>query len=398
MSTTTIHEHGVSELRPHPANISLYGEEAIPEDFIESIRTHGIIEPLLIKWDKTIISGHRRWLAAKKAGLATVPARTCDFADELEEIEMLISSNKQRVKTTTQIAREGAELQRIEGERARKRMEAGKRIDPTQNFGEGGETDEHVAKALGMSKEQWRKIRTVFEKAQSGDPDAQELMKALDAGEISVHRAYQEVKGRLDEALRSKPEPTVVEPPATARLRDQLESKERQIRELEKALLEEKYTSKKFVEIESLKWQLDEAKAEVAAARNSKQTVVEKVVEVVPPSVEAELNRLRMQYEDEQAHEERLENLQTEIARLQIKRGDGRTKNALYSLIDHIHGARTATEKILTMAKAGTLPPEHLDECEELFKALVATVNEGMNVVREARGVTADGAGLRLVK
>ena len=124
--------------------------------------------------------------------------RTGDFADELEEIETLISSNKQREKSKTQIFREGEELQRIEKERADRRMKLGKKTDPTQNLGEGGETDEHVAKALGMSTEQWRKLKSIFAKAQHGDENAQEMVKALDAGTISVHKAYQEVRKRLN--------------------------------------------------------------------------------------------------------------------------------------------------------------------------------------------------------
>ena len=88
------------------------------------------------------------------------------------------------MKTVSQIAREGAELQRIEGERARKRMEAGKRIDPETNLSKGS-TDEHVAEALGVSMTQWKKLKTIFARAVSGDAEARELMKALDAGDIS---------------------------------------------------------------------------------------------------------------------------------------------------------------------------------------------------------------------
>ena len=87
------------------------------------------------------------------------------------------------MKTVSQIAAEGMELQKVEAERAKQRMEAGKKADPTQNLGEGGESTEHVASALGISPEQWRKLRTVFQKAQSGDAEARELMRALDAGD-----------------------------------------------------------------------------------------------------------------------------------------------------------------------------------------------------------------------
>ncbi|NCC86034.1 MAG: hypothetical protein EOM03_18335, partial [Clostridia bacterium] len=166
MPSAIIHEMKTADLKPHPANATIYGEETLPADFLESIKALGVIEPLLVRTDGTIISGHRRWLAAKKAGLATVPTRTGDFADELEEIEMLISSNKQREKSPSQIAREGSELQRIEAERAKKRMEAGKRLDPKLNLAKGA-TDEHVAAELGMSTAQWKKLKTIFERAKS---------------------------------------------------------------------------------------------------------------------------------------------------------------------------------------------------------------------------------------
>ena len=127
--------------------------------------------------------------------------RTGDFADELEEIEMLISSNKQREKSPSQIAREGSELQRIESVRSeRRRLSTLKQNADTdvQNLGQRGRTDKHVADSLGISQEQWRKIRTIFERAKSGDAEAVELMKALDAGSISVYAAYQEVRKQLD--------------------------------------------------------------------------------------------------------------------------------------------------------------------------------------------------------
>ena len=81
------------------------------------------------------------------------------------------------------------ELQRIETERAALRRRAAQNNEAAkavpQNLGELGESAEHVASALGISPEQWRKLKTVFQKAQSGDAEAKELMKALDAGDIS---------------------------------------------------------------------------------------------------------------------------------------------------------------------------------------------------------------------
>ena len=97
----------------------------------------------------------------------------------------LIESNRQRVKTVSQIAAEGMELQKVEGERAKRRQLASLKnqdvVEP--NLAQRERTDEHVASELGMSAAQWKKLKTVFQKAQSGDAEARELMKALDAGD-----------------------------------------------------------------------------------------------------------------------------------------------------------------------------------------------------------------------
>ena len=53
-----------TDLKPHPMNRKLYGEEVLPPEFVASIRENGILVPLAVKEDGTIISGHRRWQAA----------------------------------------------------------------------------------------------------------------------------------------------------------------------------------------------------------------------------------------------------------------------------------------------------------------------------------------------
>jgi hypothetical protein len=78
-----------------------------------------------------------------------------------------LSNNQQRIKSPSQIAREGMELQRIESERAKGRMEAGKEVDPDLNSDQGRTLD-HVAASLGISRDRWYKLKTVFERAESG--------------------------------------------------------------------------------------------------------------------------------------------------------------------------------------------------------------------------------------
>jgi ParB family chromosome partitioning protein len=74
-----------------------FGREALQE-LIDSIRQHGIIQPLIVRQAGTrfeLIAGERRWRAAQEIGLATVPVivRT---ANDLEVLELSLIENLQR--------------------------------------------------------------------------------------------------------------------------------------------------------------------------------------------------------------------------------------------------------------------------------------------------------------
>jgi ParB family chromosome partitioning protein len=74
-----------------------FGREALQE-LIESIRQHGIIQPLIVRQSGArfeLIAGERRWRAAQEIGLTTVPViiRT---ANDLEVLELSLIENLQR--------------------------------------------------------------------------------------------------------------------------------------------------------------------------------------------------------------------------------------------------------------------------------------------------------------
>ena len=58
----------------------------------------------------------------------------------------------------------------------------GKDATAETNLSQPGRTDEHVAAELGMSMTQWKKLKTVFDRAKSGDEEAQEMLKAVATG------------------------------------------------------------------------------------------------------------------------------------------------------------------------------------------------------------------------
>jgi len=74
-----------------------FAEEAIAE-LSESIKLHGLLQPLLVRpagGRFQLIAGERRWIAAKRAGLATVPCRVLQLEDR-QVYEVAIEENLKR--------------------------------------------------------------------------------------------------------------------------------------------------------------------------------------------------------------------------------------------------------------------------------------------------------------
>jgi ParB family chromosome partitioning protein len=186
-------------LKPHPVNRKLYGAETISQDFIDSIKENGILEPLVIKRDGTIISGHRRWLTAKALNMGSVPVRVLEFENELDEREAIITFNKQREKTFSQKMAEAEELEAIERERARRRQAhgqtaPGKNASGNISVSDKGETRDKVAAAVGLgSGRTYETAKKVWEAAKKGDETAKKLVEELDSGKTTVHAAYKAV-------------------------------------------------------------------------------------------------------------------------------------------------------------------------------------------------------------
>ena len=85
----------LSPFAKHPYQVR---EDAAMDELIESIRTHGILSPLLARpkgKDYELVSGHRRRLAAQKLGLSTVPVLVREMTDD-EAVILMVDSNLQR--------------------------------------------------------------------------------------------------------------------------------------------------------------------------------------------------------------------------------------------------------------------------------------------------------------
>ena len=88
----------ISKVEPNRDQPRRAFDEAALEELAESIKIHGIIQPLIVgKRDKRyeIIAGERRWRAAMKAGLKTVPVLIRDYSEQ-ELYEVALIENLQR--------------------------------------------------------------------------------------------------------------------------------------------------------------------------------------------------------------------------------------------------------------------------------------------------------------
>ena len=79
----------------HPYQVR---EDAAMDELVESVRTYGILSPLLARpkgEGYELVSGHRRRLAAQKLGLSTVPVLVRKMTDD-EAVILMVDSNLQR--------------------------------------------------------------------------------------------------------------------------------------------------------------------------------------------------------------------------------------------------------------------------------------------------------------
>lgn len=85
----------VYELKPHPRNNEFFDDMSGEawEAFKESIRTSGVIEPIVITPEKIIISGHQRVRACKELNISTILTDMRAYDNEDQILKDLIETN-----------------------------------------------------------------------------------------------------------------------------------------------------------------------------------------------------------------------------------------------------------------------------------------------------------------
>lgn len=196
-----------ARLLPSRFSLSLYGDpNAETDGLLESIRTEGILVPLVVTLDGSaweVVSGHRRLACARALGLARVPCQIREFADDETRRRAVLDYNRQRRKNFSQLMREADALESLLSAEADRR----RRNNLLQNQGDAaerldsdarpGRTDSTIAALLGLGgKDLYRQARAVWRVAQDADPRALSGVAQLDAGTKTIHAAYKDLRRR----------------------------------------------------------------------------------------------------------------------------------------------------------------------------------------------------------
>jgi len=96
-----INQVSISDLSRNSYQPREFFNEDKLQELTNSIKKNGIIQPIAVRPDKSspgkyeIVAGERRWLAAQKAGLHSIPVTVLDISD-VESLEVAIVENIQR--------------------------------------------------------------------------------------------------------------------------------------------------------------------------------------------------------------------------------------------------------------------------------------------------------------
>ncbi len=169
-----------SKLRNHPLNQEIYADK--PDAEFLDLTKDGIEEPIVCTPGFVSISGHRRMQAARIHKHKDVPVIIRNDCDDPDYVEwLLVISNRHRVKTNEQLAREVQHLHAIAERRTKKGRPPEKpQVTTETDVADKGATDgtfnsppgrvvEQVAGQLGIGKETARKAKKVVDEIDAAE-------------------------------------------------------------------------------------------------------------------------------------------------------------------------------------------------------------------------------------
>ena len=102
-SSTGLREIPVTSVHPNPNQPRVHFDEEALAELTSSVRAIGVLQPILVRprgeSDFELIAGERRWRAATRAGLSTIPA-IVRVTDDVSSVEQALVENLHRQDLT----------------------------------------------------------------------------------------------------------------------------------------------------------------------------------------------------------------------------------------------------------------------------------------------------------
>lgn len=275
----------INTLKVHPRNQEFFDDidGETYEQFKKSIQVDGVLTPIIVSPDMTIISGHQRYKACKELGIELIPAIIREeLVDENLKLRQLIASNFGRIKNDPAKLRK-AIVEYVELVGLNSSGRPNKLVKDSRIL-----SQEEIAKELGISIDELKQILRIERNL------IPELKQALDKGFISKTAALG-ICSRLDKAeqqeLLTELTKLIGEKQDKASNKE-VESLVDKIKELQEQRdkLMEKNTEllKKASELEQIKEKMKKLEVEL-----SERPVVEKLKEVVPEDYDELKNKVK---------------------------------------------------------------------------------------------------------
>lgn len=189
----------IDELKPHPRNNEFFDDMTGEKwsEFLESIRTSGVIEPIVVTTDMVIVSGHQRVRACKELGIPEIMCEIKTYKDEDSIIKDLLETNiRQRGDiggSAKKVGRRIMELERLYGVH---QGNGSNQYEQKPNNSVIAVTQSDIAAKLGMSVDTLQNYKMLADMI----PELEELM---DIGIVSKSTALSMIKNLSEEEQES---------------------------------------------------------------------------------------------------------------------------------------------------------------------------------------------------
>lgn len=160
------------------------------EELAKSIKEIGLLQPIVVSEDMTLIAGQRRLEACKTLGWTEIPANILNLQDILTG-EFAENAVRKDFSPSEMVAIKRA-LEPLEKQKAEARQHAGTPAAESDK----GRVDDRVSAAIGVSRDTLNKAEVIVEAAEKEPERYEPIREKVDKKEMSINQAYLEVTSK----------------------------------------------------------------------------------------------------------------------------------------------------------------------------------------------------------